>query len=150
MKSIYPETLDATTTAGVVIAFNDSHYSWEYDCENRTAILKARDDGELFLSVVSSKTKSGLGAGHWVTEIRKVRAGTLRKPFLNLIRETLKATGFERSRCAYPFKAQWIEADQGGEEKLGSIVKWYSDHPEKLRELEQQLPCNAINMEKTA
>jgi hypothetical protein len=137
MKTLYPEILNAMTSPGVVIAFNDSHYSWEYDCENRTAILKARTDGELFLSIVSLKTKSGLGAGHWVTEVRKVRAGTLRKPFLGLIRQTLKETGFERSRCAYPFKPQWIEANQGGEEKLGAIVKWYAGHRDKLDELNE-------------
>lgn len=65
----------------LLIAKNNSYWNWEYDnmTINANLILNI-NSGKLFLDLVKTHVKTGLGAGKTTTKIGKFEVGTLGKP----------------------------------------------------------------------
>ena len=65
----------------LLVATNENHWSWEYD----SVVIKANlifniKDSNLFLDLVKTHYKSGLGAGETRKHIGRFNVGTLKKP----------------------------------------------------------------------
>jgi len=118
-----------------VIATNSSSWSWEYDhCVATAQILLDKSNGELYLKIRETHTKTGLGAGSRSEDKEFVSIGNLQKPNLALVRTLLKKNGYAQNK----FSVHWTD-EEGNKMTLTELIKMLK--PEKpKRELKHITP----------
>ena len=117
---------------------NHSIWSWEYDHRDREAMLFVGAKGTLELKIIETWEKSGIGAGTRSATLEEgLRVGTVFKPDLGKIKQTLAKHSFERSGAGAPFKKLWTTFD-GHEMTLGELISKASEtFPKDSQETER-------------
>jgi hypothetical protein len=86
-----------------LIATNESYWGWEYDTDYKYAFLYMSNIGKLILKIVGVHVKSGIGAGKVDNLLFEGNVGTINKPDIKTIQETLKKFSHEKTRAGWPF-----------------------------------------------
>jgi len=131
-----------------IIAYNESHWQWEYDASSRyAAVILDTSSDKLRMELVDTHTKSGLGAGKRTVIKAKADMGTIVKPKLGGIASILKKHGHGRTRAGHPFSRSWTNYETNKEGALKAIIMAYqaveySDSSLSDQDLRRQLVDN--------
>lgn len=108
------------------IAYNQSSWSWEYDENDRYAVV-FRDiaRGSLRLVVFEVRIKTGLGAGERQTLLTSSDLGTVKNPKIGLISGVLSRYN-QREHGGSSFGKQWRQYNTKQQATLSSIISQYS------------------------
>lgn len=110
-----------------VLGTNTSYWSHEYDAITVTAEI-LENNGNLYLKITKSHTKSGLGAGTSTKQLEFLNIGTYQKPDLKSVRSLLKMHGNTKSSAGSPFSKFW-EDEEGNKMNLTDLIR--ANKPEK-------------------
>ena len=107
-----------------LIATNESYWGWEYDTDYKYAFLYMNNSGNLILKVVGVHVKSGIGAGTRETLLFGDNVGTINKPDIKLIQETLKKFSHDKTRASWPFsRNKWKSTYSDDDVSLIDLLK---------------------------
>lgn len=114
-----------------ILGTNESYWNWEYDTDIvKATILLNKTDNTLYLKIVKTHIKSGLGAGTVSKNLEFIQIGTLQKPDLKDVKTLLKKYGHERSAAGSPFSVHWQD-EEGNRIQLSELIKIH--RPEKIK-----------------
>jgi len=112
-----------------IIAYNSSHWQWEYDSDSRyAAVILHTQTNALRMELVATRTSDGLGGGRKRTStLAKANLGSLQKPALGGLSSILSKHSHDRTRAGGPFTRQWKNAETGKDGPLKGIIESYRE-----------------------